>query len=884
MATKSDFEKIAKILSKKDLSEDQFKILESLLPKIFSAYDAVGTESISYTSLLNQHKDKRRMLESLKELYDDEAEFAKSSNAVDIRLRNKLQRRLLLNLERNDLTEQEVEHIKDTIKVLEKSIESRKKFITGLAKGEALTDSLLQSTLGISRSWAGEAGMGGIKGAIKGFTRGIKDNLTATNALATIMSFTVGQLVKLDEVRASLFMTTGIQDVTDELAGMTADYADVFGREAPEVAAEVFKSARTNIRNREIEIEGFQNGAFKQIGLLQQQSVSMDAFTTIYGDYRMALGRTDQEASKIGVRLKKFAKRIKRPPEEIFRETAENLPFLSRYGTEFENTFVSLAITGKETNLAISELISLGDSLDSIEMSSRVAAKINALLGQRVMDVAEFTIAGAEEKAQMIGEGLREYENQHGQINQRVFRSISNQIGGMSESSLMKLKNAGTSGLARTLDAADPSEGLEDTLKDLKSELSQKEKLETALAKMGQAFTVKIAQNKRARSIVNLALDNFELAAGALVGTVLGLKAINAASGLIGTPLRPKRIIDTNPASSMGDIDPRQGGRRGAGRGSQFRNQPGRFGTGRGRMFIGRPESIAAPKQSFFQRMLGGAKSGIQSGFNFVKSGATSAFNYLKSGGTRALNYVKGATQSISPSQALRTVGNSIKSGALSIGKSLLKWGPIAALIESVFLVGDIRDAIAGGMKGAKLNQYVGASIMDSLGGVLGGIAGAALLNYLVAPLTAFLGLSTAGTGAAVLATSMAILGYYLGDMVGRWVFGKITEGLGPSAIGSLGKFALGLFYDEGELSGPSTLDSEALPAGQGKRLLGRSKVSINANNDKFVQKKMTPEQSPSDPILSSLTELVEIIEKNETSSNDVILEVGFTRIGTVTV
>ena len=288
MATKSDFEKIAKILSKKDISEDQFKILESLLPKIFSAYDAVGTESISYTSLLNQHKDKRRMLESLKELYDDEAEFAKSSNAVDIRLRNKLQRRLLLNLERNDLTEQEVEHIKDTIKVLEKSIESRKKFITGLAKGEALTDSLLQSTLGISRSWAGEAGMGGIKGAIKGFTRGIKDNLTATNALATIMSFTVGQLVKLDEVRASLFMTTGIQDVTDELAGMTADYADVFGREAPEVAAEVFKSARTIIRNREIEIEGFQNGAFKQIGLLQQQSVSMDAFTTIYGDYRMA--------------------------------------------------------------------------------------------------------------------------------------------------------------------------------------------------------------------------------------------------------------------------------------------------------------------------------------------------------------------------------------------------------------------------------------------------------------------------------------------------------------------------------------------------------------------------------------------------------------------
>ena len=854
MAVRSDFEKIAKALLKKNMSEADLKTVESLLPKIFAAYERLGDESTSYAALLNQHKDKRRMLESLKDLYEDEKEFTSSSIAVDIRLKKALQKKLVLNVERNNLTEQEETHIKDYIKTLDKSIKSQNKFVRGIQKGEAITDQLLQSTLGISRSWAGEAGSGGIKGAIQGLGRGIKNNLTATNALATIMSFTVGQLVKLDKVRSELFMTTGITDVTGELAGMTADYAGVFGKDAPEAAAEVFRSARLNIRNKDVALGGFQNDAFKQIGLLQTQGVSMDAFTAIYGDFKMALGRTDQESGKIGLRLKKFAKRIKRPPEEIFRETAENLPFLSRYGTEFENTFASLAITGKETNMAISELISLGDSLDSIEMSSAVAAKMNALLGQKVMDVAEFTIAGAEEKAQMIGQGLRDYESQHGQINQRIFRTIAGKIGGMSEAQLLKLKNAGTSGITRELDDVDPNEGIKETIKELESQLSQAKQLEIALAKMGQAFTVKIAQNKTARAAANYTLDNIGKVSAGLIAGVLALKAINAASGIIGSPLRPKRIIDTNPASSVGDIDPRssrQGGRQGSGR--QFRNNPGRFGTGRGRMFIGQPPAAPAPQQSLFQRIAGRAKSG----FNYVKSGV----------------------QSVNPMNAVRQVGSALRTGALTIGKNLLKFGPIAAVIESVVSGIDIHSAVKGGMKGSELYQYVGTKVMQTFGRVLGGIAGATLLNYLVSPLTALLGIATVGAGAAALATVLGIVGYYFGAKLGDWVVGQIAGAMNPSHIQSLGKFTLDRFYDESEISGSGASASapRAPDITEGSR-------TVNTSNDKFVQKKMTPEQSPSDPILASLSELVEIIEKNQTSQNDVILEVGFTRIGTVTV
>ena len=312
MAIKNDFEKIARILSKKNISEEQLQIVESLLPKIFSAYEAIGdVNEISYARLLNQHKEKRRMLETLKDLYDDEVDFAQSSKAIDIRLKKALQKKLLLNLERNDLTDQEVEHIKDTIKMLEKSIKSNEKFITGIQKGEAITDSLLQATLGISRSWAGEAGYGGIRGAIKGLGKGLKDNLTAANALATIMSFTVGQLIKLDQVRSELFMSKGYVGITDELAGMTADYSKLFGFEAPAAAQGVFESAKDNIRNQNILLEGFQSGTFLEMGLLQYQGVSMDAFTTIYRDLRMGIGKSDKEARQFGRQLRDFSKNIK---------------------------------------------------------------------------------------------------------------------------------------------------------------------------------------------------------------------------------------------------------------------------------------------------------------------------------------------------------------------------------------------------------------------------------------------------------------------------------------------------------------------------------------------------------------------------------------------
>ena len=500
MAIKNDFEKIARILSKKNISEEQLQIVESLLPKIFSAYEAIGdVNEISYARLLNQHKEKRRMLETLKDLYDDEVDFAQSSKAIDIRLKKALQKKLLLNLERNDLTDQEVEHIKDTIKMLEKSIKSNEKFITGIQKGEAITDSLLQATLGISRSWAGEAGYGGIRGAIKGLGKGLKDNLTAANALATIMSFTVGQLIKLDQVRSELFMSKGYVGITDELAGMTADYSKLFGFEAPAAAQGVFESAKDNIRNQNILLEGFQSGTFLEMGLLQYQGVSMDAFTTIYRDLRMGIGKSDKEARQFGRQLRDFSKNIKRPPEEIFRETAANLPFLSRYGSEFDNVFVSLTVNAKDTNIALDKLVSLGDSLDSIEMSSRAAAKINALLGQRVMDVAEFTIAGAEKKAQMIGEGLKEYQSNFGKIPPRILRSISKEVGSVSEAELLQLAQTGGTMVTGLLDQFDPDKGVEGTIRELRDTLSQKVKLTTSLASMGQAFTEKIAKNKTLR-------------------------------------------------------------------------------------------------------------------------------------------------------------------------------------------------------------------------------------------------------------------------------------------------------------------------------------------------------------------------------------------------
>ncbi len=925
MANKSDFEKIAKILSKDGISEEDFKLLESLLPKIFEAYEKESTEGVSYARLINQHKEKRRMLDSLKDLYDNEAEFAKSENAVNARLARTLRQKLLLNLDRNELTKQEEQHLKDTIKYLEKSITKNKKLIQGFSKGEALTDTLLQATLGISRSWAGEAGFKGIRGAIEGFSKGIKDNLTSTNALATIMSFTVGQLIDLDKARAGLFRTSGFVDITDEFAATSAEYADVFGRQSFEAAAEMYNSAKASIRNRQVVLEGFKSGSFRELGYLQGAGVSMAALTTLYGEQRTALGLSDQESKMSLQRFYKISRNIKRPPEEIFREAAENIPFLSRYGSEFENTFVAMAVTGKETNLAISELVSLGDSLDSLEMGTKTAAKINALLEDKVLDIAEFAIADASEMPAMLGRALAEHERRSGPIAQQTMRSIAGYVG-RDAKTVRKLMGAKTDGVVKALEGVDPTKGASEIISDLKSQIDEKQKIENNVAKMGQAFTKRIAQSKTLRFVANTVLDNVEVALIGLVAAVGAYKLAQVGASVIGTPLRPKFIVDMNPAAGLGGPNLS----RNAGRGSQFRNQPGRVGSGRSQMFIGNPDHVG-PKRNIFQRMASSVKSNVSStvsffknipgqitsGIEFVKSSATRLGQRMGSGaigrfftsmGSGIRSIVAGSREfaqraALSGADFLRGIKNVITSGPSGmltsaktftneilkrsttflraapghIIKNLVKFGPIAAALESLFTTLDVQTMIQSGFRGPELYGMVGERVFKGLLGVIFGLGAAALAQ----PILTFFSVASGGAG-TVAQVILSVLLYIIGDAFGRWLGGVLSDAIGPKHIQSFGKFVLGMFYDESEISGPNVGAAAKNPSTAQKQF--DVVQYFTTSDDKFVEKKMTPEQSPSDPILASLSELIEIIDKNEAGKSEVILEVGFTRIGTVTV
>ena len=152
MANKT-IEKLAKIIAKPNLSEEDMDSLKSGLSYVFQQYRFIANRTKSYKELIENHKNKRDKLEALKELYDDEVDFMNARQSLEKRQLKDLQDRLLQNITTNELSEAELRHLKKTIEILKKRIAIQDRFNQGLAKGVAVSEMLLQTTLGISNEW-----------------------------------------------------------------------------------------------------------------------------------------------------------------------------------------------------------------------------------------------------------------------------------------------------------------------------------------------------------------------------------------------------------------------------------------------------------------------------------------------------------------------------------------------------------------------------------------------------------------------------------------------------------------------------------------------------------------------------------------------------------
>ena len=127
----------------------------------------------------------------------------------------------------------------------------------------------------------------------------------------------------------------------------------------------------------------------------------------------------------------------------------------------------------------------------------------------------------------------------------------------------------------------------------------------------------------------------------------------------------------------------------------------------------------------------------------------------------------------------VKSIGKWMSTNIGPFMKKLAKFPIINGLLEGVFAYGDIKEMIASGDKGSKLNQAVGKRVMQGLGAVLGGIGGAALGSLIPIP----------GVG--------TFLGGLAGDYVGRLIGGAIADFVGAETIGSA---VVGMMGDDGRV------------------------------------------------------------------------------------
>ena len=460
-----------------DPESQKYKQIERLLRKLEQAYNRSPVAELDADVILGDLERRRTLAKRRGEIYQSATETKKQLIQYGQRAERILREKIKLLYISDENTEDEIKNLQEELKVLHKSNKENAADVAGVEKGAQVAEQILQSTFGISKHSTD------IMGSVKGFAKGLKKSLTAANLFATAVSKVFDAYGGLQDARAKLFKQTGLQGYDERIIDVGDKLSMAYGENSKQIAGELF----TEVNQARRAFMQYSKADMDRIvftaGQLSKLGVSVSAYSDIGTFMSLNLEQNLDEQEKTLGMLYDLGKQTGTSPEKMFREVATSLPVYSRYTKGFASVFAGIHLAAQRTNVDISDLMTLTESLDSSDEALKQAQKFNALLGGQYLNPVELLAADPGEKVKLIAEAYQRANQSLGDIHPRVVRSLYQNFG-LDAQQFKNVVNASFETYAAELSGvqAGTPELMKQAAKDIKETQSAGETMETALA------------------------------------------------------------------------------------------------------------------------------------------------------------------------------------------------------------------------------------------------------------------------------------------------------------------------------------------------------------------------------------------------------------------
>ncbi len=392
------------------------------------------------------YKDFGKDFDELKQIYENRLELNRrrdmilgeekgaSQTIVYMRRRqiNKLRSRMKFLLKNADSNEEELSNLQEEIKVLTNLNKIENRIQKGEKKGAEMADRLLASATGIKASFLGGSGpkgmMKGLKGMATGFVKGAAARLSPLQILIQVIVDSIEQAKLVEKAGANFFKRSGFGGFADDISMLNRQMVQFYGGEAAGVAGSALSTV-IGIRSDLTKVKDARNRLASDVMRYGFMGVSAEAIVDSSKFFGATLDYTSEQQQAINRKLFDISQKLGRPPEEIFREVAESLPVLGRFGRNFPQIFTSISVAARRAGLKVSDLIDLIEDQDHSENVLRSVGKFNALLGGNFLNPLELLSANAGEKLKVIRDAFHRARAAGASMPPRLMRTLYKQFG-----------------------------------------------------------------------------------------------------------------------------------------------------------------------------------------------------------------------------------------------------------------------------------------------------------------------------------------------------------------------------------------------------------------------------------------------------------------------